>query len=990
MGLYLELPSSGRGVAPLFLSHRLTPPRPYPQVARRRLLDTLAESRIVVLAAPSGYGKTTLASQLAAANQGPTAWFTADESDTSVEAVAGYLALALAGAWGVDGHPVGAAGGEPLGALDDLLATLATPGCLVVDEVHAAAPGAMAAVLDDVLRYLPGDVTLVLAGRREPPVHLLGETASGLATCLGAADLRFSPDETSAALGAGSADVHEFTGGWPLAVGLAGSGLRLRGGVARRNDVRALGDLAASDLTEAGRSLLSLASRVARAPVKALRDLDAAATRDLLDLAERHPALLTVSEDGWCSVRDVLREALCTRPVTSDTVTALAAALAEQGEPGLALGLLVGEEQWAATAALLRRAGGELLDAGRWEEIRRAVAALPADERDAETRLVDATAAVHQGDVDTGTLRRLTAQMWDTGTREGLWASVLLTNWLFHTGDPGVFAELVSALAQVCGGFYSEDRLRAILASSPDETAALASHLAHLLGICLRFAGTRDSLAQGRRLTDAAEAALERTGTDTTVAHAIVTWVEASSGSMDLVEGIAAMAAAAARLRRRRSRYLPRVLLGLGTLHLMAGDTGAARKAIADVVGPRPERPRAEDSPSRPDADLAPTAETVLVLCDVLDGRTPADADARLDAAWEAAAAGDSVTHGQLAGLVTLTLLAAGDTRRAERWVPRTRTEIPDPVAGLGWRFADALLRIARGEANPEAELPPLVAWCEAAGLAAQAERIRSRIPAPALPPVGMAGMPAASLTIRVLCPEIRVERDGVGIEAPKGVPARLLALLVAERGPVGIERAIETLWPDSNPDLGRNRLYGVVHRLRGALGFEAGGPLRVDQGLVRLHPAAEVSVDVWDFLDGVGARGGEPPDPAALDLYGADFCATQFAYDDFAIEVRRDLRGRFLAATHRVLREAVTGDDPAAVEPVAARACALAPDDEDLCLLAVRVHVAAGNRSLARERLATTAAALDDLGIPAGHVLAAGGEILAGRALASSSRPGA
>ena len=68
-------------------------------VARTKLLEALAaapdQASLILLAAPAGYGKTTVLSQWAAVDSREFGWVTVDEADNDPVRLAGHVALAL-------------------------------------------------------------------------------------------------------------------------------------------------------------------------------------------------------------------------------------------------------------------------------------------------------------------------------------------------------------------------------------------------------------------------------------------------------------------------------------------------------------------------------------------------------------------------------------------------------------------------------------------------------------------------------------------------------------------------------------------------------------------------------------------------------------------------------------------------------------------------------------------------------------------------------
>src|SRR5215472_4261030 len=81
------------------LETKLTPPRMRPQqVARRQLLALLRDGgspRLTLVAAPPGFGKSTLLAEWAAADDGAVAWLSLDEDDNDPARFFAYVIAAL-------------------------------------------------------------------------------------------------------------------------------------------------------------------------------------------------------------------------------------------------------------------------------------------------------------------------------------------------------------------------------------------------------------------------------------------------------------------------------------------------------------------------------------------------------------------------------------------------------------------------------------------------------------------------------------------------------------------------------------------------------------------------------------------------------------------------------------------------------------------------------------------------------------------------------
>jgi hypothetical protein len=141
------------------------------------------------------------------------------------------------------------------------------------------------------------------------------------------------------------------------------------------------------------------------------------------------------------------------------------------------------------------------------------------------------------------------------------------------------------------------------------------------------------------------------------------------------------------------------------------------------------------------------------------------------------------------------------------------------------------------------------------------------------------------------LSPDLYVVRDGQRIQ-PGDVQARLLALLAAVHRPVTTDWIVTALWSDVDLDSGRNRLAAVLHRLRQRLGLSPDELVRRTRHGIELVDTGW-DIDVWRFEK--MARGSADERREALELYGADLVARQFAYDDQLEEHRIRLRDRWL-----------------------------------------------------------------------------------------------
>ena len=227
------------------------PPRP-DLVPRPDLLARLtvgARGKLTVVAAPAGYGKTTLLSAWAAQAEYPVAWLALDDGDNDPARFWSYLVLALQRVYPGLGEGVlplvRAAPPAPfavlLPPLLEALLRLPHPLALVLDDYQGITHQAIHDGLAAVLPHLPPTVRLILGSRAEPPLSLARLRAQGDLTTLGIADLQFSTAEAGAllneaqALGLSAAEVAALTArteGWVAGLHLAA--LALRGGSDRQ------------------------------------------------------------------------------------------------------------------------------------------------------------------------------------------------------------------------------------------------------------------------------------------------------------------------------------------------------------------------------------------------------------------------------------------------------------------------------------------------------------------------------------------------------------------------------------------------------------------------------------------------------------------------------------------------------------------------------------------------------------------------------------
>ncbi len=185
-------------------------------VQRARLTDQIRADggeapRLVLVAAPAGFGKTTfLAQWLAAAKsaQRRVAWLALDPGDTELRTFLTHLVAAIQVAdpeVGVEALGLLEAGGatppeDVLVSLLNDLDLLAGSTVVALDDYHFIDSAAIHEAVTFLLDNLPPQVTLAMTTRADPPLPLSRLRARGELVEVRAAELRFTADEAEAFL----------------------------------------------------------------------------------------------------------------------------------------------------------------------------------------------------------------------------------------------------------------------------------------------------------------------------------------------------------------------------------------------------------------------------------------------------------------------------------------------------------------------------------------------------------------------------------------------------------------------------------------------------------------------------------------------------------------------------------------------------------------------------------------------------------------------
>jgi LuxR family maltose regulon positive regulatory protein len=387
---------------------RLRPPAlPVGHLARPRLdaaLEAGAQTRLTLVSAHAGSGKTVLLAGWEQRTELPVAWLTVDRDDGASSRFWAALEAALERA-GVAPVGRGRAGGEPHLRIVAAAAAVDRPVTVVIDDLHELDADLLGGGFDALLRQAPPQLRLVVATRADPPFPLHRLRLAGELTELRATDLAFTPDEARAVLGAAAdrlseralSTLHERTEGWAAGLRLAALSLeRAPDGeelvAAFAGDDRSVADYLVSEVLarqpEERRAFLLATSVASRLPAELATLLSGRA--DAYELLEQLEAenLFVVREGTSRSVfryhrlfREFLRAELArSRPDEVPALNELAAAWCHtHDDPLPALEHAVAASSWPLADEIVAECWEELLGAVDPESLRPALQRVPAD-----------------------------------------------------------------------------------------------------------------------------------------------------------------------------------------------------------------------------------------------------------------------------------------------------------------------------------------------------------------------------------------------------------------------------------------------------------------------------------------------------------------------------------------------------------------------------------------------------------------------------------
>ncbi|MDQ1580706.1 MAG: hypothetical protein QOD05_1481 [Microbacteriaceae bacterium] len=189
---------------PVLSTKLFVPPRRPQSVTRAQLIERLNEGRaagrkLTLISAPVGFGKTTLLSEWLADiarrdDAGRSAWVSLDEGDNDLSRFLDYLGVAL------ELPPTVTASGSPESVLTAIINKIGqeeSSTILILDDFQTIEAAPVRDAVSYLLDHQPPNLHVVLASRTDPLLPLARLRGGGGLTEMRAADLRFTPEEST-------------------------------------------------------------------------------------------------------------------------------------------------------------------------------------------------------------------------------------------------------------------------------------------------------------------------------------------------------------------------------------------------------------------------------------------------------------------------------------------------------------------------------------------------------------------------------------------------------------------------------------------------------------------------------------------------------------------------------------------------------------------------------------------------------------------------
>ncbi|HET9659089.1 MAG TPA: AAA family ATPase, partial [Thermomicrobiales bacterium] len=185
------------------------PPRPPGLLARERLVEeierNLVDSRLILVAAPAGYGKTTTLTEWAHTTSRAVAWLNIEPEQNDPERFLRYLAISWSAA---DPKVLRSAVGllleSSLPALDLVARAMANyallaeiPVAFVLDDLHLIQEPAAGDLLRFLVEHLPPEFRFIVAARSQPGMLAPRLRVRQRLFAIGPTELAFSTEEAA-------------------------------------------------------------------------------------------------------------------------------------------------------------------------------------------------------------------------------------------------------------------------------------------------------------------------------------------------------------------------------------------------------------------------------------------------------------------------------------------------------------------------------------------------------------------------------------------------------------------------------------------------------------------------------------------------------------------------------------------------------------------------------------------------------------------------
>jgi ATP/maltotriose-dependent transcriptional regulator MalT/DNA-binding SARP family transcriptional activator len=981
---------------------------PRHHVSRPRLTALLEGGTVGLVEAGAGFGKSVLAAEFAALLGVVTVEARLGPGPVSPGLLASRLRAGArrVGLWETDAR-MADAGGDAAGAIDALLESLAAEAALIsVDDVHLADPRA-AALLARLAECLGPRHRLLVLGRSMPPGSQRLQRMPEVVR-VDPALLALNEDEVTELCRHGfglaldpsqAATVRRATGGWAAAVVLAAS--RASGSSGGPGWIDALGSAGhGTVLATLVDEILDALDPLARAGLVQLAHLpivdpalatEATGVPRLFAAAAEAGLPFTSLGDGWWDLPGPVRDLLSrSAPPDGKVMGQASLAYVERGELGLATQVLLAAGDAEATAELVSGFSAQQASTLDLQELEAIVESLP-----------DEALAAHPGVLLH--LARACESAAETGHRTAiLTKAARLADAL---ADPMMAREIDAEYARdLARDNRSEVAValasRLLSATGPAETATRA-RLHDTLGRATAFDRQERALRVAERHLSEAARLYRQLGELAWFAQVMLPlaiWVHYERGEFDLAvhrlsDGLDVLPGPS-RQRAVHLTFRAEVLIDCGRFEEAADDIAEAHQ-LADRLGDHRIHAYAEWDAARSASQRG-------------DARATLDHVRRVESHrgdwWEHSGAdflADAADILDRVGEIALAVEYLGRARAA----PPTQDDYLVDLAGaaLAARHGDpeeaeaALLALTAGsrvgvrEAWRITLLRAVAALRRgdphAGGLAARAFEEAARIGSPNLPLVrerelaeGLAalaaetGQPAAvaldasRLPVGItLLGRFEVTRGGRVVALPAGQGRRLLKFLAVCGGRAHADEAMEALWPEIDPESGRNRLRTVLGRLRAS-----GGDLvvRDDESLVL---GDFVDTDIARFqadsrkalaIGVTDSRAAVALARAGIVRYRGDLLPDD-PYEPWAAGPRERLRRQALALLDLCAGDAATRHNLDEACFFLEKAIELAPYEEDRHLTMAGHLIAQGRRGSALAVLGRARAALSEMGLP-------------------------